>query len=526
MKILRLNRLLSLVLVLVSVCSSFTTTHVLADEDQFEVNLTVTAAPDTSAPSVPTNLTATAVSSSQIDLSWTASTDNVSVTGYRIYRDNTLVSTVSTLSYSDIGLSPSTLYSYAVSAIDAASNESARSATSSATTFATPTSSGGGSGQYVYPFIYGLAVSTTETEAIIRWNTVRETVGEVRWGFSGDYELGRLQETIYSKEHQVTLSGLIPGQEYLFSITAWNAFGLSASVPGFFKMIELPEYELNATQFVAKVEDKSIRLNWNNPEVPFEEVRIVRGNGFYPSDPYDGTVIYEGKGESFLDTDVFSGKRYYYGLFVKDPNGRYSSGLLASGLVPLSGQQEVPEPPVFEQLPKAPTVHPVIDALSFLDFDFIQDGQKINTFSRNSVSIDGSKNLTVLLAYSKVPEILKSIVVTLKHPEDPSKIFSFLLRVNEDKTAYVATLGALGDSGTYGVDIAIVDYKNQGLKRIVGNLIASVATGYSKGKGFYSVLLLFLEERIFYLILILLLLLLMYLFGRNRKKKKVSGLTV
>ena len=47
---------------------------------------TTPAAPDTTPPSAPTGLGATAVSTSQIDLAWTASTDNVGVTGYRVER--------------------------------------------------------------------------------------------------------------------------------------------------------------------------------------------------------------------------------------------------------------------------------------------------------------------------------------------------------------------------------------------------------------------------------------------------------
>jgi chitodextrinase len=89
---------------------------------------------DTEAPSVPQNLIATAVSSAQIDLSWDASTDNVAVTGYNVYRDNALVDTSPTNSYSDSGRDPGTEYEYEVSAFDAASNESARSAPASATT--------------------------------------------------------------------------------------------------------------------------------------------------------------------------------------------------------------------------------------------------------------------------------------------------------------------------------------------------------------------------------------------------------
>ena len=88
---------------------------------------------DTVAPSVPQNLVATPVSDDQIDLTWDASTDNVGVTGYNIYRDNVLVDTSPTNSYSDTGLAIETEYEYEVSAFDAAANESARSAPDTAT---------------------------------------------------------------------------------------------------------------------------------------------------------------------------------------------------------------------------------------------------------------------------------------------------------------------------------------------------------------------------------------------------------
>jgi chitodextrinase len=82
---------------------------------------------DATPPSAPTNLTASAVSSSQINLTWTASTDNVGVTGYKIFRDGTQVGTSPSASFSDTGLSASTVYSYTVSAYDAANNTSAAS---------------------------------------------------------------------------------------------------------------------------------------------------------------------------------------------------------------------------------------------------------------------------------------------------------------------------------------------------------------------------------------------------------------
>ncbi len=89
---------------------------------------------DTAAPSVPANLSASAVSSSQINLSWTASTDNTAVAGYRIYQNGSQLTTTSNTSYSDSGLIPNTLYSYTVSAYDAAGNNSSQSTSASATT--------------------------------------------------------------------------------------------------------------------------------------------------------------------------------------------------------------------------------------------------------------------------------------------------------------------------------------------------------------------------------------------------------
>ena len=91
---------------------------------------------DLTAPSTPTSLQATTISTSQINLSWNASSDNIGVTGYRIYRDSTQIATTSNTTYQDTGLSSSTTYSYTVSAYDAAGNESGKSSASSATTTA------------------------------------------------------------------------------------------------------------------------------------------------------------------------------------------------------------------------------------------------------------------------------------------------------------------------------------------------------------------------------------------------------
>jgi chitodextrinase len=98
---------------------------------------------DTQAPSVPVNLSGTAVSSTQINLTWTASTDNVAVTSYRIYGNGAQIATSVTNSYNDAGLTSNTQYNYNVTAYDVAGNVSEKS---SGVTVTTPGSGGGGGG--------------------------------------------------------------------------------------------------------------------------------------------------------------------------------------------------------------------------------------------------------------------------------------------------------------------------------------------------------------------------------------------
>ena len=90
---------------------------------------------DTQPPTTPANLTASAASSSQINLSWSASTDNVGVAGYKLYRNGGLIATLTSgTTYQDSGLASAKSYSYTVAAYDAAGNTSAQSAVAFATT--------------------------------------------------------------------------------------------------------------------------------------------------------------------------------------------------------------------------------------------------------------------------------------------------------------------------------------------------------------------------------------------------------
>ncbi len=107
------------------------------------INVTTNQAVDTQAPTAPANLTASNVAQTTLSLNWTASSDNVGVTGYDVYRGATRLGTVTSTSYNVSGLTANTSYTFSVKAKDAAGNESASSnlvnVTTSGTTIPTPT---------------------------------------------------------------------------------------------------------------------------------------------------------------------------------------------------------------------------------------------------------------------------------------------------------------------------------------------------------------------------------------------------
>ncbi len=186
---------------------------------------------DTQAPTVPAGLSAQAISSSQINLSWTASTDNVGVTGYRIYRclgsnctPTTQIATSATTSYSNTGLSASTAYTYRVSAYDAAGNVSSQSSSSSATT-----SSGGGGGDTQAPTVpTGLSAQVVSSSQInLSWTASTDNVGVTGYRI---YLNGALIDT--SATNSYSDIGLSASTAYTYTVSAYDAAGNASSQSG------------------------------------------------------------------------------------------------------------------------------------------------------------------------------------------------------------------------------------------------------------------------------------------------------
>jgi hypothetical protein len=112
---------------------------------------TTSSTPDNTEPSSPGNLSGSSITTNSITVNWSASSDNIAVIGYNIYRNNEFIASTTALNFTDLGLNLGTSYVYTITAYDAASNESPRTnnitlTTTSGSVIIIPPSSGGGGG--------------------------------------------------------------------------------------------------------------------------------------------------------------------------------------------------------------------------------------------------------------------------------------------------------------------------------------------------------------------------------------------
>src|SRR5213076_1948757 len=185
------------------------------NSDSVTVTVSNGPPPDTTPPSVPTGLTASAVSSSQINLSWAASSDNVGVSGYRVFRDGAQIATTSATSFPNTGLSPSTTYSYTVAAFDAAGNLSAQSSPASATTPA--------AADTAPPSVpTGLTASAVSSSQInLSWAASSDNVGVSGYRvFRDGTQIATTSTTSFTNN-----TGLSPSTTYTYAVAAFDAAG-------------------------------------------------------------------------------------------------------------------------------------------------------------------------------------------------------------------------------------------------------------------------------------------------------------
>ena len=172
--------------------------------------------PDAGPPSQPQNLSATAVSPSQVNLTWSPSTDDIGVAGYNVYQNGTKIATSSTTGYSDKSVVANNTYTYTVAAYDAVGNVSSQSSSVAVTTppdLNPPTAPS------------NLMASTSQGRVALTWTASTDDVGVTSYGILRDgVQVGSASSTTYTDQT------IAPNTTYTYTVVAFDGAG-NASQP-------------------------------------------------------------------------------------------------------------------------------------------------------------------------------------------------------------------------------------------------------------------------------------------------------
>ncbi|MEN8145790.1 MAG: fibronectin type III domain-containing protein [Gemmatimonadota bacterium] len=267
----------------------------------------VVMTPDATEPTEPTDLAGSAVSATQIDLTWTAANDPESgIVGYTVFRDGNPAGTTGSTSFSDTGLDFFTEYGYAVSAINGSGQEGSRSPEIKITTpDGTPPTAPSGAA----------AVATSSVTV------------DVSWQAASDPESGVVEYTIYrdgapvgtSATTTFTESSLAPGTTYVFEISATNGVGLEGPLSGPAQVTtpeaidtSPPSVPQNlATSGITVVQ---VTLSWSastDPETGVSEYRLYR----------DGSRVGVTVGTTLTDTGLEPDTSFEYRVSAVNGDG-------------------------------------------------------------------------------------------------------------------------------------------------------------------------------------------------------------
>jgi chitodextrinase len=275
---------------------------------------------DTTVPSTPTALTKTAATATSISLSWTAATDNVGVTGYKIYRGGSQVGTSATASYTSNGLAPSNTYSFTVAAYDAAGNTSSPSTALSASTTADTTA----------PTVPNAPTMTSRsiTSITLSWTAATDNVGVTGYKiYRGGSQVGTSATASY------TDTGLSPNTSYTYTIAAYDAAGntSTASTAATYSTLADTTAPTVPTGLASPSQTtNTISLTWvaSTDNLSVTGYKIYRG----------GSQVGTSATTSFTDTGLTGGTQYSYTVAAYDAAGNASAPtaalLVKTSLVP------------------------------------------------------------------------------------------------------------------------------------------------------------------------------------------------
>jgi hypothetical protein len=265
------------------------------------------------------------------------------------------------------------------------------------------------------------------------------------------------------------IDNLEPGTVYYYELTATDVRGQSKVVgsASFTTKGGLStNAPINVRQFTAKSQSGDVALSWVNTFTDSTSVvRIVRSHLFYPTTIDDGAVVYQGRGESFLDTGALRVRSsQYYTIFVIDQTGRVSSGAVAVAFSTDAPTTAVTTPRV--PPPREDFGDPKL--LSTADVLVLQGNNSFGV--GESIRLDKNVPYLIRIPYRAVAPNLKSIIVSVQNPTNQREVSAYLLKLNPAGDAYEALVAPPNVVGTALLTIEVFDYEQATVRRITTSI--------------------------------------------------------
>ena len=354
--------------------------------------LTARALTDSIPPSTPDNLSAEAISSAQINLSWDASSDNVGVAGYEIFRNGVQIATTTITAFSNTDLSASTTYAYVVRAYDEAGNASAFSNTVSATTLATASDVTAPS---IPTDLSALVMSSAQIN--LSWTTSTDDVAIAGYAiFRDDTEIANTQDN----DNVFSDLGLSASTTYSYKIKAYDEAGNRSDFSNIVSATTLATSTddilptVPANLIASAVSDSQINLNWDasSDNVGVAGYEIFR----------DGTKIALTNATSFYNMGLSASTTYSYTIRAYDEAGNTSADSNTVYATTWASQADTSSPTVPNNLTASTISSSEInlswdassDNVGVLAYSIFRDGNKIADTTNTSFSDIGLSSST------------------------------------------------------------------------------------------------------------------------------------
>jgi hypothetical protein len=231
-------------------------------------------------------------------------------------------------------------------------------------------------------------------------------------------------------------------------------------------------------------------LSWNNPnDINFSSVKILRSSTFYPINPTDGVLVYQGAGTSAIDFNLNYDQNYYYSAFSYNKGGNVSNAVITQIYLINPHNVSTTTLPVYPIYPgvigggtSTSTVGISNGTTTTIGFDInyiihSQNGQQLG-ISSSTVTFEGSKNLLITADTSKFPVPIKTFILRITDPSDPNIVYSYMFGADMAGKFFQVNVPIFSSSGKYPFTITAYNSNNKAVSMTRGSFNVQISKAF------------------------------------------------